>query len=149
MAEGTRVDFYHLTRDPPPRGAAMLAERVFAAGERLLIVSADAAQRAAISNALWSAGPTSFLAHDDASGAHPERQPILIGEALQADNGARFALIADGAWRAESLDFARVFFLFTDPVIDTARRAWASLKDASEIDRHYWKQQDGRWVEAG
>ena len=52
-----RVDFYQLSRDPVERVVAMLARKVLEAGERLLVVSSDADQRAELSKELWRAGP--------------------------------------------------------------------------------------------
>lgn len=47
-----KVDFWQLSRDPAPRVVALIAARVLAQGERLLVVSDDAEQRQMIANAL-------------------------------------------------------------------------------------------------
>ena len=61
-----KLDFWQLSRDPADKVTALIAGRVLGQDERLLVVSSDAAQREAISRALWSAGPETFLANGDA-----------------------------------------------------------------------------------
>jgi len=143
-----RVDFYHLTRDPAEAVIPRLAVQTLTAGERLLVVSGDEAQLGRLSRALWEQVPASFLAHGRAGEAHDERQPILLSEAPEATNGARFCALADGVWREQALGFDRAFFLFDEPVIEAARACWKALRD-SAAERHYWRQDGRRWVEGG
>jgi DNA polymerase III subunit chi len=144
--DAVRVDFYHLTRDPAEAVIPRLAEQTLKAGERLLVVSADAAQLERIGKALWDHAPESFLANGRAGGGHDDRQPILLADTPEPANRAAFCILADGAWRAEALRFARVFYLFDEPAIAAARACWRSLKD-SGCERHYWQQQGRKWVE--
>lgn len=141
-----RVDFYHLTRDPAEDVIPALAENTLKAGERLLVVSGDGGQRERMSAALWTARPESFLAHGEVGGAHAARQPILLSAELDRANGARFLAIADGVWRDGAAGFERVFYLFGAERIEAARDCWRKLR-GGEAERHYWKQQGGRWVE--
>lgn len=142
-----QVDFYHLTRDPAERVVSKLAERTLALGQRMLVLSSDAGQREAISHALWSHSPESFLAHGELDAPHPQVQPILLADRAEPANGARFVALADGHWRDEALGFDRVFLLFGEATIDGARKAWVSLGDREGVERHYWKQDGGKWVE--
>lgn len=141
-----RVDFYHLTRDPAEALIPRLAENTLQAGERLLVVSDDGGQLDRISRNLWTQRPESFLAHGRAGQAHEDRQPILLGSEPAPANGARFLAIADGRWRDEAAGFARVFYLFDEAGIAAARTCWRELRGGS-AERHYWKQQGGRWLE--
>ena len=142
-----RVDFYQLSRDPAEAVVPQLAENTLKAGERLLVVSADPGQRQAISRALWSHAPESFLAHGEAGGTHDGRQPILLSERSEAANGARYLALADGAWRDEALGFARAFLLFGPDALDPARACWRSLGQQGEVERRFWKQDGGKWRE--
>lgn len=142
-----RVDFYHLTRDPAERVVPALADRTLALGERMLIVAADAGDRAALGQALWKHSPASFLAHGDLDGPHPQVQPLLLADRVAPANGARFIALADGLWRDEALGFARAFLLFDESAIAGARKAWLKLADHPGLDRRYWKQDGGKWVE--
>lgn len=141
-----RVDFYQLSHDPAEGVLPLIARNTLKAGERLLVISADDAQLVRISEALWER-KDSFLAHGLGGGPHQERQPILLSDRAEAVNGARFVALADGQWRDEALGFERAFLLFDSITIDAARATWRMLGEHDEVDRRFWKQQDGRWVE--
>jgi DNA polymerase-3 subunit chi len=142
-----RVDFYVLGQNPPDAIVTALAAKAVADGERLLIVEADQARRSALSNALWQARPEQFLANGLAGDAHAARQPILISDRAEAENGARLLCLADGKWRNGD-GFERVLYLFGDEALADARGQWRGLGGMAETERHFWKQDDrGRWIE--
>ncbi len=142
-----RVDFYLLSTDPAPAAVALLAGKVREAGERLLVVAEDLELLEAISQALWTASPEAFLAHGIAGDAHDARQPILLSDDVEPANGAKLLLIADGQWREPGEGFARVLFLFDEATKAGARVTWKALEDREGLERRFWKQQGGRWVE--
>ncbi|MEC9109583.1 MAG: DNA polymerase III subunit chi, partial [Pseudomonadota bacterium] len=96
MTGTTRVDFYQLSRDPVDVTVAKLARKVLQAGERLVVVSAEAAQREHLSKILWEQGGAAFLAHGMAEAPQAARQPNLVADGIDAPNGAPMARIADG-----------------------------------------------------
>jgi DNA polymerase-3 subunit chi len=142
-----RADFYQLSRDPVEAALPLIARATLTAGERLVVVSADAAQLDRIGQGLWTRLPETFLAHGKAGGEHDARQPILLGEVPLAANGARYLALADGQWRDEADHFERVFLLFDAATIDGARGTWRMLGTRDGVERHFWKQEGGRWVE--
>ena len=142
-----RVDFYQLSRDPVEAVLPQIARNTLKAGERLLVVSADADQLGRISGGLWGRIADSFLAHGFAGGEHDARQPILLSEAMQPDNGARFVAIADGVWRDREPEFERTFYIFGDDRLEHARDCWRMLGKRGGIERRFWKQQGNKWVE--
>ena len=144
-----RVDFYRLTRDPAARVLPVLAERVLGQGERLLVVASDAPLRTALSEGLWAHKPDSFLAHGEDGGALALHNPILLAGSMDdaPANGARMVALADGVWRDAALSFARCFLLFDNSRIDDARATWRTLGTREGVERHFWKQEGGRWVE--
>lgn len=140
------MDFYQLSRDPVERVTAMLARKVLQAGERLLVVSADAAQREAVSKELWRAGPEEFLANADASRPGADKQPILLSDKTAAANGAKMVLFADGKWREEALEFDRALLLFGPEDTEAARGLWRELDGKDDVTREIHKQDDsGKW----
>ncbi|MDG2002404.1 MAG: DNA polymerase III subunit chi [Novosphingobium sp.] len=144
-----RVDFYQLSRDPAEAVVPLLARATINAGEKLLVVSADASQRKRISEGLWSQIPDSFLAHGHAGEGAEARQPILLSDAPEPANEAGFLLLADGLWRDEAAGFDRVFLLFGDAELEGARECWRMLDEQEGTERHFWKQEGGKWREMG
>ena len=142
-----RVDFYQLGGTAPAAALAQIAQATLVAGGRLLAVSSDDAQLAVISDALWSRTPASFLAHGLAGGPHDARQPILLAGTVEPANGATYLCLADGRWRDEAEGFARVFLLFDAATLDDARGTWRMLGERDAVERRFWKQDDGKWVE--
>ena len=140
-----QVDFYQLTRDPAEKVLPFIAQRVLDDKGRLIIVSDDSVQLDAISSSLWNAKADSFLAHAKAGEGDDALQPILLSEEVEASNGARFVAIADGNWRPLERKFDRVFFLFPPNQTDNARAAWRSLGEG--VERRYWKQDGGKWMQ--
>ncbi|MFN3516968.1 MAG: DNA polymerase III subunit chi [Novosphingobium sp.] len=143
-----RVDFYQLNQTPVEGALPQLAAKMLEAGARVLVVTADSAQRARISDALWAARQH-FLAHAPAGGPHDARQPILLTDSLQASNGATYLALADGQWREGAEAFERVFLLFDGSTIADARATWRRLGEREGVERNYWRQEGGRWTKAG
>jgi DNA polymerase-3 subunit chi len=142
-----RVDFYQLGEAPLEQVIASLAQKVLDSGERLLVLASDEASLARLDRMLWDQGRTSFLPHGLAGEGDDSRQPILLSTSPDPANGARNLLIADGEWRDSALSFHRAFYMFDANTLQGARSAWRSLADRDEAERHFWKREDGRWVE--
>jgi len=140
-----QVDFYQLTRDPAEKVLPAIAQRILDNKGRLLIISDDAGQLDAISGALWTSRAYSFLAHAKSGEGDDALQPILLSQDTDAPNGAKFVALADGNWRAVTEDFERIFYLFPPEQTDNARSAWRTLGDG--VERRYWKQDGGKWVQ--
>ncbi len=139
-----KVDFWQLSRDPIAKVVALIAQRVVDQGERLLVVSDNAEQREAISLGLWRAEPESFLANGEATGVQPGAQPILLSETTEPANGASHVIFADGTYR-ETQGFTRLFLLFDDTTVEQARATWRSL-DEADVERAFFRQEEGKWV---
>ena len=142
-----RVDFYQLGAASLESVIAAVAGRLLGEEQRLVIVAGDEGLLARLDRQLWDQGATSFLPHGIAGGSDDARQPILLSSAVDAPNLARNLLIADGEWRDAALGFERAFFLFDSATLEAARLAWKLLSGREGVERHYWAQEDGRWVE--
>lgn len=141
-----RIDFYQLSRDPVERVVPLLAAKALDGGGRLLVVNGDAAQRAALSDALW-AREGAFLAHAEAGEPHSARQPVLLSEACEAANGARMAIFADGEWREEGAEFDRTILLFAPEQTEEARGLWSALSGSGHTLRIFKQSDGGSWRE--
>ena len=142
-----RVDFYQLGAVAHESVIAAVAGRLLGDGQRLLVVAGDDGLLARLDRQLWDQGETSFLPHGVAGGSDDSRQPILLSSSDDAPNLARNILIADGEWRDAALGFDRAFYLFDGDTLDAARLAWKLLAGRDGVERHYWANQDGKWVE--
>lgn len=147
-----QVDFYQLQSEPVDTALPLIARKALDLGERLLVVAGDEALRGRISEGLWRRLPASFLAHGQAGGPDDARQPILLSDRVEAANGARFVVLADGVWREEVLGegaFTRAFLFFDEMTVQPARQLWVDLGKREGLTRRFWKQQDRGWVQAG
>ena len=140
-----KVDFWQLSRDPVEKVVALIASRVLDAGERLIVVSKSPEQREAISDALWRAGPESFLANGEAGAAGEADQPILLSATPAPANKASHIIYADGEYRGHD-GFARTFLLFDDNSKEAARGTWRSLDGEEPLERAFFRQDGGKWV---
>jgi DNA polymerase-3 subunit chi len=140
------VDFYQLSAMPLERVLPRICERLLETGERLLIVAASE-QLDRLDALLWTYKPDAFLPHAKASAASPERQPILLAAEADATNGARNIALADGKWHDEALRFDRAFYFFDNAGADEARQAWRQLGGSEGVERRYWRQEKGKWVQ--
>ena len=141
-----QVDFYQLGGSPAEQVIASLAEKVLSNEGRLLVVASDEAFLTRLDRMLWDQGPASFLPHGLAGGTDDARQPVLLSTSPDAPNLARNMLIADGEWRDAALTYDRSFYLFDADSLDGARLAWKLLAGREGVDRRYWAQENGRWV---
>jgi DNA polymerase-3 subunit chi len=140
-----QVDFYQLGGTAAEQVIASIAEKVLAADGRLLVVAEDESLLSRLDRMLWD-GPTSFLPHGIAGGPDDARQPILLSTSPDAPNQARNMLIADGQWRDAALTYDRSFYLFDAGTLEGARLAWKLLGGREGVERRYWAQEGGKWV---
>ncbi len=142
-----RVDFYQLGGVSLESVVAAIASRLLGEDQRLLVVAGDEGLLSRLDRQLWDQGEASFLPHALAGGSDDARQPVLLSSADDAPNLARNILIADGEWRESALGFERAFFLFDSNTLEAARQAWKLLAGRSGVERHYWANEAGKWVE--
>ena len=142
-----QVDFYQLGGAPAEQVIGSIAEKILAHDGRLLVVAADEGALARLDRQLWDRGPTSFVPHGIAGGADDSRQPVLLATSPDAPNLARNVLIADGEWREAALAYDRAFYLFDADTLEGARLAWKLLAGREGIERRYWAQEAGKWVQ--
>jgi DNA polymerase-3 subunit chi len=142
-----RVDFYQLGPSGHDGVIGSIAGKLLGEDGRLLVGAADEGLLARLDRMLWDDGEASFLPHGIAGGADDSRQPILLATTTDAPNLARNILIADGEWRDAALHFDRAFYLFDAATLEGARMAWKLLSGREEVERHYWANEAGKWVE--
>ena len=142
-----QVDFYQLGSTPLEQVIASIAQRLLGDDRRLLVVAEDEGLLSRLDRMLWDIGPTGFLPHALSGGSDDARQPILLSTSPDAPNLARNMLIADGVWRDAALAFERAFYLFDAATLEGARLAWKLLSGREGVERRYWAQEGGKWVQ--
>jgi DNA polymerase-3 subunit chi len=142
-----QVDFYQLGSTPLEQVIASIAQKLQGEGKRLVIIAEDEALLSRLDRMLWDVAPTSFLPHAPSGGSDDARQPILLSMSPDAPNLARNLLIADGQWREAALTFERAFYLFDTATLEGARLAWKLLAGREGVERRYWAQEQGKWVQ--
>ncbi|MEO7602310.1 MAG: DNA polymerase III subunit chi [Sphingomicrobium sp.] len=140
------VDFYQLGGLAPDKVIAAIAGKVLGDGGRMLVVADDEAALARLDRMLWSEDSASFLPHGISGGVDDARQPILLSTSEDSPNQARSMLIADGQWRDSALTYDRAFFLFAEAQVEDARLAWKLLSGREGVERRYWANEGGKWV---
>jgi DNA polymerase III subunit chi len=141
----TEIGFYHLTRSNLTQALPQLLARTLAAGQRALVLGADAAGLDAISVALWA--QPAWLPHGSVADGDPDLQPIWLTGEPEPLNGARFLFMVEGAQTDRLADFERVFDLFdgNDPeAVAAARLRWMLAKEAGHV-LAYWQQTEASW----
>jgi DNA polymerase-3 subunit chi len=142
-----QVDFYQLGSTPLGQVITSVVQRLLEEGKRLLIVAEDEGLLTRLDRMLWDIGPTSFLPHGLAGGTDDARQPILLATQEDAPNVARNILIADGQWREAALNYDRAFYMFDAASLEGARLAWKLLSGREGVERRYWAQEGGKWLQ--
>ena len=142
-----QVDFYQLGSTPLEQVIASIAQRLLGDDRRLLVVAEDEGLLSRLDRMLWDIGATGFLPHAPSGGSDDARQPILLSTSPDAPNLARNMLIADGVWRDAALAFERSFYLFDAATLEGARLAWKLLSGREGVERRYWAQEGGKWVQ--
>jgi len=139
--------FYHVEHTPLGDAVGPLLEkclerkwRVVVAGKPETIEKLDAA--------LWTWKDDSFLPHGR-SGAHPERQPILLTTEAEPYNGAKVALLLDGL-DADPARFDRCLVVFDggdEPVRAKARAQFKAASDSGATAKYFQQEGGGKWVD--
>lgn len=131
MSAVTRVHFYHDAADRFALAGELVA-RARARGHQLSIRLADAASMQAFDRRLWTAEPTSFIAHASSTSALAEHSPVLLAaageEARWLHYDTLFNLAADVA--PDSAQFRRVVEIVgrDDADRQLARARWQEYK---------------------
>jgi DNA polymerase III subunit chi len=143
----TDIGFYHLTRTGPDKALPQLLGRTLAAGQRAVVLCADAERVAALDAALWQCAEPDWLPHGTAADGDADLQPIWLATEDTAPNGARFLFLLDGARSDHLNEFDRVFDLFDgkdEAAVQAARERWRAAKDAGHA-LTYWQQGAKGW----
>ena len=141
----TEAWFYHLEYGSIDQALPELLEKTLARGWRAMVRCTNPDQLEHLDSWLWQYRDDTFLAHGRGGQPNASRQPILLTEGEEAENGAQALFILDDPPSGlEAYERCIVLFEGTNEVAVTrARRLWSSYKAAGSAVA-YWKQQETR-----
>lgn len=144
----TEVGFYHLTTASLEKVLPKLLEKIIAQQERALVLTSSPARMEALSYALWTYSPLSFLPHGSAKEGHAPDQPIWLTTTEERPNGASFLVLTEGMEVSSLTPYQRCLYLFDghDPdALEKARAFWRTCQKQNH-QLTYWQQTaQGTW----
>lgn len=148
----TTIQFYHLLSTTRERAVPKLMEKALAGGSRVLVMAQQERSLKALSDALWTNDPNSFLPHGTSKEPHADQQPILLTLTDENPNGADILCVLDGVSPASLPEYAKVLDVFDgsdETAVTAARQRWAQYKEAGHKLQYVKQQPGGGWkVEA-
>ena len=135
----TRIDF-HTNISDKLAYACRLARKAYAAKAKLVLLTEDAEQAAALNDALWTLSDTDFLPHVLAGDPLAPQTPIIVTSSEEAPL-PHFDMLVNLTRRTPAgLDrFARVFEIISTDEVDAAagRQRYVAYKKQSYPLTHF------------
>ena len=139
----TRIDFHTNIADKVSY-ACRLARKAYGARGKLVLLVDDAAQAAALNDALWTIGETDFLPHAMAGDVLAAQSPIIItvdGDAAEFPHYAHYEILVNltRTTPAQFDRFQRVFEIISTDADDAAagRKRYAAYKNDAYPLTHF------------
>ncbi|QQR69490.1 MAG: DNA polymerase III subunit chi [Alphaproteobacteria bacterium] len=145
----TDIRFYHLTRTPLEHALPDLLTKTLDKGWRAVVRTSSPERCEALTQALWTARPDSFLPHGNRQDGEAARQPIWLTDQDDNPNGATVLFLTDGASLADATGYNLICDLFDgrDPeAVQAARARWKERQTAGH-SLTYWRQEERGWQE--
>jgi DNA polymerase-3 subunit chi len=144
------IRFYHVESDTAVKALPALVNKALSKGMRVLLKAPDPARRAFYDDYLWRYDRESFLPHGQDGDPMADQQPVWVSTEDAAPNGARMALLVEGAAMPPLGDYDLVCSLFdseNEEALQQARQQWSALKKQDGLMLTYWKKEtNGQWA---
>jgi DNA polymerase-3 subunit chi len=143
----TEIRFYHLQRTKLAAALPKMLEMCLSRRWRALVLAEKSDQVIALSEALWTYDPASFLPHGEARDGHAAQQPIWLTHEDENPNEATVLFLTHGS-NSESIGrydlVCRLFDGTDDQAVAAARVCW---KQEESEGHHltYWQQTERGW----
>lgn len=147
MAGSAEWWFYHVEHTSLDAAIGPLLDKCLARRWRVVVAGAEDTL-ARLDTALWTWREDSFLPHGRGR-AHPERQPVLLSVEAEPRNGAKVALLLDGA-DADPSQFERCLVVFDgadEASRAKARQQFKAATDGGVAAKYFQQERGGGWKE--
>jgi len=146
----TEVRFYQLQRASLEEALPVILERVYARGDRALVLTGSQERAEALSAWLWTFRERSFLPHGTQRDGNDDRQPIYLTAQAGNPDAADVLVQCDGGSWPNVADFRLVVDMFdgNDPnAVAAARDRWRQYKEEGHPLVYYQQNPSGKWEE--
>ena len=146
-AAGAEWWFYHIERGSLESALGPLLEKCLERGWRVLITGQDETL-SRLDEKLWTWRDDSFLPHG-AGKTDPSAQPILLSSEPKPANGAKVAMLLNGA-EVDAKKFDRCIVVFEgadEAARSAARSQYKQASDAGLTARYFQQDDRGAWNE--
>ena len=125
-------------------------EKVLLSGSKAVIRTGSVERAEALSSALWTYEPDTFLPHGTARDGNADKQPIWITPDNKNPNCAGILVLTDGASAGDLGIWQKCLEMFDgrdETAVVEARRRWSVYKSGGH-KLVYWQQTEfGGWAE--
>lgn len=141
------IRFYHLLSQPLYQALPALVAKAYENGHRILI-RAPEVEHEAISEALWSFKPESFLPHGFDKDGNPQQHPIWLSEQAENVNEADLLILTHNLEQPIGNEYKLCCDIFDGRIeadVLAARARWKAYKEQGH-EVAYWQQtEQGGW----
>ena len=144
----TTIQFYHLRSTSRERAVPKLMEKALDSGAKVVLMAGAQPALKAMSDALWTNDPNSFIPHGFAREAHAAEQPILLTLADENSNQADILCVLDGVSPASLPSYKKVLDVFDgsdESAVTAARQRWSAYKAQGHAMQYVQQQPGGSW----
>ncbi len=144
----TDVRFYHLQQKRLEQALPEIVAKALERKHRIVVKAGSRERIEALSNALWSADPNSFLPHSYVKDGNEAEQPVWLTEGDDNPNAATVLILADNATSDTVGSYTLCCELFDgndDDAVSAARSRWKIYKDAGHGTAYFQQDEAGKW----
>lgn len=146
----TEVRFYQLQKKRLDQALPEILQKAVERGQRAVVKAASRERVEALSLALWTYDPGSFLPHGHVRDGSEADQPVWLTDRDENPNGAALLVLVDGADAAGTTVggfplCCDVFDGNDQEALLAARARWKSCKDKGYSLSYFQQDEAGKW----
>lgn len=144
----TDVRFYHMTRKRLEQALPEIISKALERGHRAVVKAGSPERVGALSSALWTIDPESFLPHGHMRDGFESEQPVWLTTEDENPNRADVLVLTDGAQSGMTKDFALCCDIFDgndEEATAAARARWKACRDEGHSVSYFQQDDNGKW----